>query len=84
MIQIKVQKSENESVLVGEVETLAEARTIVKFLDWLWCHGCLPEMINFYNDETEIVAWEGESCWEYADQDPSGNSDGIWVGGPLT
>lgn len=81
MIKVKIQKAENEWVEVAEVDTLDDARTIVKFLDTMFKNNWLPDLISFYNESTEITAWEGEKFWEYADQDPSGASDGVWFGG---
>jgi len=77
---LKIWVGSEGRVLVGEVSTLEEARTIVKFLDHLAKIKALPEMIKFHDENTEIEAHDTESgrIYEYSDQDPSGASDGIW------
>ncbi len=63
------------------IDSLAEARIVVKFLDWLLSIGNLPKFLAFYTEETRVQARsEYGRVWEYMDQDPSGFSDGIWDG----
>lgn len=81
MIQIKAQRGENDWFLIAEVEDLAAGRTIVKYLDWLRGQSMLPSQLMFFDENTEVTAWQGDKSWEYSDQDPSGASDGVWFGG---
>ncbi len=66
-----------------EVETLQEARIIVKVYDHLLETQNLPPHELWYTTDTEICAVDSNTGerWDYMDQDPSGNSDGIWVDG---
>lgn len=61
-----------------EIESLEGARGFIKFMDWLWVTDQLPPQFSKYSEYTEIQARQGERIWEYADQDPSGLSDGVW------
>lgn len=81
VIQIKALKAEQDGrVLIGVAENLDDARIIVKYLDWLYRNALLPAQFDFYNENTEIEAWDGDRCYEYSDGDPTGASDGVWFG----
>lgn len=65
-----------------KVHNLAEARIIVKVLDYLYESGQLPTSVDGYDpNDTEIQAVDLENpalIYEYVDQDPTGASDGVW------
>lgn len=79
MIQI-VAMLRGKWVEVGLVETLAEARDVVKLLDILYKHKALPREFKSYTTNTQLEARQDGKVWEYSDQDPSGASDGVWFG----
>jgi len=87
MIQVKLHRADSDGredfVDFGQpVATLEEARLMVKALDIIRAHGLALVGFEFYTEDTEILAVDTETGkeWEYADQDPTGYTDGVWFG----
>ena len=82
MIQVKVVSLQGDHVNFGPaVDSLEQARTIVKVLDWMSELEILPRRVDFYSTLTQVIAIQvgsNDVRWNYKDGDPTGATDGIW------